>query len=247
MTISATVLATGLLTVFLASAVYSLTGFGFALVAAPILVAVLPPTSVVPIMLVLVSVLTFGILLPVKRYVDLQRIWPLMVAGVLGMPLGALLLLALDAQLLKVLMGVVVAGFALAQLSGLRLRVTHEKVAWVPVGFLSGLLVGSTSMSGPPVVLFFANQAVERQIFRANLLAYFMVLNLASLPVFGATGLLSGATLTYALSFLPALGLGAWFGHTLSYRVDDRLFRRLVLCIVLVAGLLSVVAGLRGG
>ncbi len=242
---SAVVVLSGLAAVAVAGVVSGVTGFGLSLVATPLLLLVLPPRTVVPLMLVHGTLNSLMILLESGRSADLRRIWPLALAGLLGVPLGTYVLVVCDVNALKALIGAAVALSALAFLSGVRVRVARERLASAPVGLVSGLLNGSTGMSGPPVILFFANLGMEKPVFRASLAAYFLVLNLATVPAYAVGGLFTREVLGYAALFSPALALGVLGGMWLARRVEEQLFRRVTLVVVLGTGLLAVATGLR--
>lgn len=232
------------LALFLSGLTTGLTGFGLALVATPLLILILPPKVVVPLLTLQAMGSNFLILYESRRWVDLGRIWPLMLAGVAGVPFGAYLLVVCDAGPLKTFIGVAIALSALAFLLGFKRQVANERLACVPIGLASGLLNGSTGMSGPPVILFFANQGVEKRTFRANLAAYFTVVNLATLPAYLVGGLVTRPVATYAALLFPALVVGLFAGMRLARHVDERAFRRVVLIVVCGAGLLAVASGL---
>jgi uncharacterized protein len=233
----------GLLTILLAGVTSGLTGFGFALIAVPLLVIFLPAKAVVPIVMLLSNLTHFVILWQTRGQFDLPRVWRLMLAGCIGMPLGTYLLLLLDARALKILIGAVITVFALALLLGLKKPIRNEKLASFPVGFVSGLLSGSTAMGGPPAVLFLSNQGVDKAIFRANLNVYFTVLSLVTIPFQAVGGLLTTSVLTYTAYFVPALVVGTLAGCRISSVIPEVLFRKLTLAVVLLAGAMSVLTG----
>lgn len=244
MTDSLTIIIIGLLATFLGGITQGLTGFGFALVSVPILVILLSPKIVVPIVLMHAILINLIILREARKWVDLKRIWPLMIAGIAGIPLGTYLLIVLDVSILKVFIGAVIIPFAIASFMGSRKQIKNEKLAFAPVGFISGLLGASTTLAGPPVILFFVNQGVEKQIFRANLVAYFTVLSSATIFAFMLGGIITEVAIKYAIWFLPATILGAIIGIKLAHKVAEKLFRNIALIIVTVAGLLSITSGL---
>ncbi|MGQ9683242.1 MAG: sulfite exporter TauE/SafE family protein [Anaerolineae bacterium] len=245
MELSSTNIIAGLLIVFLAGLTHGLTGFGYALASVPLLIIYLPPKVAVPVVLIHSIIVNAIVLIEVWRWVDLRRIWMLMIAGAVGMPLGTWMLIVLDANLLKALMGVVVTLSGIAFLMGFRREVRNERLASVPLGLASGVLGGSTAMSGPPVVLFFANQGMDKRVFRANLVAYFLVFNLATLPAHQVGGLLQREVLIYTALLVPALLAGAVGGMALARRVPERPFRLITLLVVTVAGVVSIASGLR--
>jgi uncharacterized membrane protein YfcA len=239
-------LALSALAVFVSGTVQGATGFGFVILAAPILTAYLAPTLVVPVMVMQSLVLGFVLVVHSYRWVRIGRIWPLMLAGVAFTPLGTLALVRLDEGVLKLLMGLVVGTTAIAMLLGWQRPVSSERAASVPVGALSGLLTGSTGLSGAPVILFFANQGIDPREFRANIVLYLQTVGLLALPSFLIGGVLTAEALTLAAQLLPASLAGVFTGIWLSHRVSLALFRRLALFVVVIAGVGAAASGVVG-
>lgn len=156
----------------------------------------------------------------------------------------AYLLSSLASSTLKVLIGSIIALFAISLLFGFRRTIENEKLAFAPVGFLSGLLGGSTSIGGPPVVLFFANQGAEKQVFRVNLEAYLSVLSLGAVIAFFFNNLINAEVINYTIIFLPAMILGGLTGIKVADKVEEEMFRIIVLFVVIIAGLLSIASGM---
>ncbi|TET58673.1 hypothetical protein E3J48_08660 [Candidatus Aerophobetes bacterium] len=117
-------------------------------------------------------------------------------------------------------------------------------MAFAPVGFVSGLLTGSMAMSGPPVILFFTNQGISKRVFRASIAAYFMVLTLATIPIFAIGGLMTQEVITYTILFMPAVIIGALTGIVAAHKVGEELFKKIALVLVIFAGLLAIASGL---
>lgn len=231
--------------IFLAGIVHGLTGFGFALVSVPILMLFLSPQIIVPVISLHNTLINLFLLYEVKKWIDLRRIWPLMIAGIVGMPVGTFLLMVMDVNVAKLYIGLVIAIFAAALLMGFKKEIKNERVAFAPVGLVSGILGGSTSMSGPPVILFFTNQGVKMETFRANLIAYFTVLDLTTTIVFLFRGITNSTVINYAIILIPAMIFGAITGVKLKHKVNEKLFRKITLIIVIFAGILSIFSGLR--
>ncbi len=230
--------------IVLAGLVASLTGFGFAIISVPLLMLFMPPKVVVPLVLMLSMVLKLMLIVETRKWIDLRRIWPLLLTGTATVPLGAYLLLLLDPEPLRILVGLVVVVSALALLSGLRWTVRNEKLNLVPLGLLSGILGGSTGMPGPPVVLFFSNQGLEKRTFRANLVLYFACTSITGVISTAAGGLITRDMLVSWAGLLPALGIGTWAGIRLARSTDQDRFRRIVLSVLILTGIMAVASGL---
>jgi hypothetical protein len=152
------------------------------------------------------------------------------------LPLGAWLLKSLDPNEIKLGVGCAVVLMAALMLAGFRRGLRQQLGGLLCVGFLGGVLHTSTSVSGPPVVLFLANQGVDKDEFRANLIAYFAVLNAVSIGVFAGFSLLTPTVWLNAAAALPPLILGSLAGIWLARRIDQRWFRVIVLSLVAVLG-----------
>ncbi|MCJ8013251.1 sulfite exporter TauE/SafE family protein [Paenibacillus sp. KQZ6P-2] len=145
--------------------IQGLTSFGFALIAMPFLARVIPLQQAVPAVVILGLCTNLIVIVDARRHVDLKKIWILILSSLLAAPIGTYLLLLLDERLLKLFTGVFIILIAVLLLLGKSFPVKNEKLAFVPVGIISGLLNGSISMSGPPVALFLSNQQQARKPF----------------------------------------------------------------------------------
>ena len=238
------------LAALLGAFVGSATGFGFALVLSPVLFAVLEPLEAVYTLLVLSLVLNTLVLFEGGRppYVDWRRLVPLLAAALPGLAAGAALLLLLAQETLQVAVGVAVIAAALWQL---RSRVTGAvrarvlgRAAGLAVGFTSGVLTTSLSVSGPPIVLWLEAHRVPPAEFRATLAASFLVLSVAGGVVFlVAEG--SGGLEPDVIAPLLVLVVAGYFLGALAFRrLDHERFFIVALSLVVVTGAGSVLAGL---
>ncbi len=228
---------------FFASFVQGLSGFGFSLVALPLLVLFINPVLVVPVLLVHSAVLNAFILFESRKHADFKNFWPVLVAGTLATPLGVLLLKFTDPEVIKILIGLVIVLFSLVLLFGYSVSIRKEKPALFLVGLASGILNGSTTLSGPPVVIFYQNQKLPKSSFRANLVMYFLSLNIISIPIFVYFGILDGTSFFLSLKVIPGLLGGSILGILLSRKTPESLFRKIVLGIVVLAGMLAIASG----
>ncbi len=240
------VLALFYLVVIVGGAIQGLTGFGFGLVTVPIFIIFMEPRMVVPMDLIHGTLQPLIILFDTYKSLQFKRILPLMIAGICGLPLGAVVLQTLDGVVLKLIIGLLIVVFGVAFLSGFQHKAKKERIAFLPIGFISGLLNSSTALSGPPIILFFTNQGLTKQVFRANIVGYFIVLNLSTYPVFIYNGLLTTETVKYALILMPGMLAGVFTGIKLASKINEQVFRRIALIVVIIAGLISAISGFRG-
>jgi uncharacterized membrane protein YfcA len=224
----------------LASIVQGTTGFGFALTSMPLLTILLSIHTVVPIMVVFGLCANILILVKVWSNVKFKKIWLLIVSSVIAVPLGTYLLLIIEQNTLKIITGFLIVLFALALWRSYSLQIKNERLALIPVGFSSGLLNGSISLSGPPVVLFLTNQGEEKTTFRENITAFALILNIITITTFFMGGLIIKEVITYILWFFPALFLGTFLGMKIANKVEQNLFKKITLGLIILSGLSAI-------
>jgi uncharacterized protein len=230
--------------------IQSATGFGFALVLSPALFAVLEPAEAVGTLLLLGLALNLLVLLEGGGHADWRRIAPMLLAALPGLVAGVLLLAALSKEALQVIVGLAVIAAAAWQLRARRSEGGEPRRAELPaalgwaVGFMSGTLTTSISVSGPPIVLWLEAHGIRPAEFRASLAASFFALNLAGCVVLVVV---DGSSSLDAGVVTPLLGL-VLAGHvlgTLAFRrLDHERFFVIALALVLCTGAASLAAGL---
>jgi len=230
--------------VLAASLVKSITGFGFALLATPLLLLYWDPVLVVPIILPMVFAIDILIVVQSRHRLELRRVAPMMVTSVAGIPLGTYVLLAAPAQALKLAIGVLILISAGLLLMGFSITISRERLAGGVAGFLSGILTTSTSLGGPPVTLFMLNQQWAKDTFRNSLGLFFLVLNILSVIALASTSTLNGSTLLASAVLMPPVLVGYVVAKGLLPRIPQQAFRRGSILIVLAAGILAMLSTL---
>ena len=160
------------------------------------------------------------------------------------MPIGGYILKTIDPLSFKIAVGAIVLIASIVMLVGWRRRIRNEAAGLVPIGFISGILSSGTSIAGPPVILFFSNQGIKREVFRANLVAYFMFINIGAMIVFALYGFLNQAVMVRTGTYLLPAIVGSIAGIWLSKFINEKLFGKIVLILVLILAVILVVRNL---
>ncbi len=234
----------GFVVIFCAGIIQGATSFGFSLFALPILATFLPLKIIVPMLVIYSIIMNSIILYKIREHVKIRRILMLIIAAVIATPIGANILISMNEKVLQLIVGVIVAISALSFYFGYKIKIKNEKIAYIPVGFLSGILNGSVSLSGPPVILFLTNQGVEKQVFRATLTAYFWILNIMTVATFLYKRLISAEILKLTIYLLPALIIGVLIGIKLGNKVKEETFKKLTTVLLICMGILSIVSAI---
>lgn len=231
---------------FLAAATSGLAGFGFSIISVPMLLIFYPPATVIALNKVLTLGTTWMVLVGIWRAISwrhLLRLVPFALVGLLG---GIQVLRVLDDQAITLIVGVTVILFALLLLSGL-IRHLPERPWMAPLaGLVSGVSSTSTGMSGPPLVLFFTVVGLPVPTFRATSVAYFLLIDLVGFPALLLQGVISQSDLVLSLLLAPAALAGRWAGSCLVRFVTPGRFRRIVLLLLLLTGVIAIVNAVVG-
>jgi len=218
------------------------TGFGASLIWVSGLTFVMDPDEAVPVIFCL-EVLVSAQLLPAARaQVDWLVVRRLLVGVVVGMPLGASLLLLAEPDPMRIVVSVAVLVSALALGFGLTIPIGSGRRATIATGVASGALNGAVATGGPPVIVFFLGSATGMSVSRASLIAFFGVTDIIGIGIVAVTGLLDGTALLRVLVFTPVMLLGAAVGARGFGGATESTVRRgalLVLGLLAVAGIIT--------
>ncbi len=232
---------------FLAAGTQSLTGFGFALVMVPLLSLIWDVKLAVVTSTLLGTVAIVPLTVEVRRRIRLRKVVPLILGSFLGIPAGIVILDRIDPEALKILVAAVVIAASLILYFAPRMRLEGGGVGSpLLAGMLSGILRASTSMGGPPAVLYILSREREIEEFRSTLLAFFLPSSLLTLIGLAIVGRMTPEVLRTSGVAMPALAVGLLAGAWLRSRVQQEVFRTVVLA-VLVFTSIGVIISASGG
>lgn len=221
---------------FLAAFTQSLTGFGLALVSMPLLSIAVGLKQATPLVAVISVMVEVVLLWRYRHALDVRPVARLILASMLGVPLGVLFLRQVPERWALGGLGVVLSGYGLYSLLGWRLpRLEGRFWPW-GMGLLAGALGGAYNTSGPPVIVYGHARRWAPVRFKANLQAFFLVNSGMVFLSHWWAGTIRPATWRWALLSVPAMGVGIWLGGRLDRLLSPERFRQLVLVVLVVLG-----------
>ena len=239
--LDAPILAYAWAAVFVGGVARGYTGFGSSMIWVTSLTLVMPPASVVPVILMLEVLASLHLLPRVWAAVQWPTVWPITVAAWAATPLGVWLLAKASPPLMQAaISGVVLVATALLW-RGHVLSRSPGMAATIAAGVVSGVLTGSTSAGGPPVVLFYFSTPAAIGVQRASLIAYFLASDAVGAGVAALAGLVTTDSLLRVGLFLPAMLLGTALGSRQFLGAAPQAARRVALCLLLTLGLAGLV------
>lgn len=224
--------------IVLAYVVFSIAGFGTALVAGPILIHFMPLSRIIPLLVLLDFIAAFGNLLPSRRDVVRNELLRLLPCMAIGCTLGVIFLLNLKSDLLLLLMGLFISAYALYMLL-IKVKPSRLNAAWaMPMGVVGGLF-GALFGSGGFLYAIYLNARLEaKEQVRATQSALISCSTLVRLTLFIIAGVYADVSLLLtAACLLPAMAAGLWSGRRLTLNMSRETFVRLVTWLVLASGI----------
>lgn len=170
-----------------AALLYTLTGFGFAVLAAPVFLLLVDPQEAIQLVIIISTTLSLVALPGLSRAITPWLLLRLGLCSLAGLPFGLIAFRYADPVLVRALVGATILGFA--ALLDRRRRASGERQGpfgmrpgggfWT--GALSGIATGLIGMAGPPLLIYLLLAGAPPRTVRATLLSFFALAYAATL------------------------------------------------------------------
>lgn len=212
-------------------------GFGDALVAMPLLAFVIELNEARPLVAMVSLVVAIFILSRDWRSVHTQGTWRLIVAAVVGIPVGMYILdvKVVSEQAVKAILAALIIGYSLYSLARPTLpRLKNERMAYL-FGFFSGVLGGAYNTAGPPLVIYGTARRWAAVSFRATMQSAFLPISTFIVVCHGFSGNVTKQVWIYFGLCLPAAVVGVVLGKKINRRFhNDRFIVAVYLLLILI-------------
>ena len=231
-----------LLATFAGALVAGLSGFAFGLVAASIWLYILSPLQSATL------IVAFGLIVQgysvwkLRHALDWKKLWPFIVGAAIGVPVGVTVLTWSNPAIVRAGVGVFLVLYSLYAFFRPPLKPIKGggAIADASVGFLNGMLGGMTGLAGILVTIWSGLRGwpkdQQRTIFQPVAVAIFLM----SALWLGAKGAITPDTIKLFAAGLPVLIAGTWLGLKLYGRLDEASFRKVVLVLLFVSGMVLI-------
>lgn len=227
----------------LSSFLQTVTGFGYAIITAPLLALVLGAKETVMLVMLTGFIIRLFLAGATRNQGSYRTILFIVVSSILGAIPGAYVMTRISNDSLKLFIGFLLLLFTGLLWKNVSLPLRQNKFAESLIGLLSGFLSTTTGINGPPVVLYYLNAQAEtnRVEFRANLTRYFLLINIASIIFSSIAGTLNFSDLWLpTLLAVPALAIGFFLGERLFAKISATLLRKSSLVMILLSSLAMI-------
>jgi uncharacterized protein len=222
--------------------VSGLAGFAFSAVAGGVLLHVLEPIEAVPLMMACSVGVQATNLWALRKSIRWKQSLMLVFGGLLGVPIAVSVLHATDARTFREGFGLAVAAYAGYMLFRPSMRCLQHMAqsSTALVGFGGGLIGGLTAMPGALPTIWCDLHGVPKTLQRGLVQPFIAVMQLFALALMLMHGDLSEKILMDLALSMPALFAGSALGIFAFRYVSDATFRRIVLVVLLISGLMLV-------
>ena len=168
----------------------------------------------------------------------LMQLMPVILGMIPGLFLGVRVLLALDANVAKIIAGLVLMGVGGVTLVAPKLQLHSRLVlpTGITFGFFGGILGGIAAMSGPLVFIFLLAKGLSGKAFTKEASLYLVVsAGLLAILLTASRQFNWLDVLVSTAATLPVV-LGMYVGQRMRDKIAPETFKKLVLIAVIAAG-----------
>ena len=224
-------------------------GYGYSSITVPISLLVVASRVLNPALVIVEVVVNLYALVIARR--SIRRVWPQVAPvalGILpGVAVGSLILASISGEWAKLVTYGALLPLILIQAAGLRFPIRRIRAVGIPFGTGVGLLYSMTTISGPPLALYFNNQGMAKDEFKVALALTRSIESTTTLIAYAAIGMITRESAALVPVLAPGVLIGLPIGFYLIRRLQAETFRRVCMSFdaYLVAfGLSRVVARL---
>ena len=214
-------------------------GFGMPMVALPIIAFTIPATTAM-ILLCAPIFLTNFLQIQFKQGISSYRFLPMFLFLVLGLIVGARLILELNLNTVTQIIAVSIIFAALINCFGFKItniKNIHEKIITSIIGFGSGILGGLSTFYGPPMLAYMVAVDLPKEKFVKTVSTMYFI---GSFPLYGSL-IYYGFAAKEDLLFSILLIIPAFFGQQIGTKIRDKInqkqFRISILITLIILGI----------
>jgi uncharacterized membrane protein YfcA len=233
-------------TTFASALLYTISGFGFAVVAAPLFLLFLDPARAIQLVIIISTALSIIVLRGLLPAIAPWLLLRLALGSLVGLPLGLVAFRYADPILVRAAAGAIIFGFAIVLAVSRRSGQPGQGKHWtafamspgldLAAGAVSGIAGALVGQPGPPVLIYLLLAGAAARTVRATLLAFFALLYGVTLASHAATIGIPAPTWLAAGILIPFAFLGGLAGRPIGDRLGGEAFALLAIALLAVAG-----------
>lgn len=232
--------------VFAGALVFCTVGFGIGVASFPLLLLLLAPQTAV-VVINTVSLFMFSLVIwQTRRRIPARQVLPIAAAGLAGVPIGIFILRDIDDGALRIVIAALIIALTLLAAFNARWTLPKSTAVGLGVGFVVSIMLNAFGVGGALMALALLSRNMPSQALRGSLSLYFLAVEGVGVIGYGAAGLLTQErALLIGIAGLPvAMGFGA--AALILRRINETMFRRLVIVAIVVTSAMTLVREVAG-
>jgi uncharacterized membrane protein YfcA len=215
-------------------------GFGFSAIFIAFAALVTNPLPLIPVVFACEMLMTVFQARGIRGHVDWRRVLWLLAGAAIALPFSVSVMLSVGEGTARIVISAIIFTLSLVLLSGWTLQRKIGPLGHGGVGIVSGMC-NSAGIGGLPVAAFISAQPIEAEVFRATMIVYLTALDMITMPLLWAGGLVTWDTAIGVSMAFPILGVGVWFGGRQFTNTSPASFRRFAVLLLLALSLLGLI------
>ena len=229
-------------TTIVAGAVYGFAGFGSGYVLIPVFSLIFGVREALASIAIMATLGGIGMMINSARRAEWRQIGPLCFCALLTTPLGIVILLSVDPELMRRVIGALVIVSAAALMMGLVYKGKRNMITSAVAGVLVGLAHGAVGLGGLTASLYILSSQQPAIVQRASIVVVSTIVSTIAAIIWTIQGTVDTAVAARSLILMIPFGITVWCGMRVFNVTPGPLFRRIILLFVMTLGVITLFA-----
>ena len=213
-------------------------GFGMPMVALPVIAFVIPATTAMVILCAPIFLTNF-LQIKFKQGVSSYRFLPMFISLIIGLILGARLILEININTITQIIAISIIFAALVNCFGIKITSINqkrEKAITIIIGFGSGILGGLSTFYGPPMLAYLVAADLPKEKFVRTVSTMYFI---GSFPLYGSLiyyGFATSVDLIVSLILIIPAYIAQQLGTKIRDKINQKQFRMCILITLIILG-----------
>ncbi len=227
--------------VFGGALVFCTVGFGIGVASFPLLLLLLDPQTAVVVINTVSLPMFLLVIWQTRQHIPVRQVLPIAVAGLVGVPVGIFILRDADTVFLRIAIAGLILGLTLLAAFNTRWTLPKSTPVGLVVGFVVSVLLNAFGVGGALMVLAWLSHRMSSHALRGSLSLYFLAVEGAGVIGYGAAGMLTADRLQLVAVALLPVALGFMVALLILRRINEVIFRRLVIVAIIATSVMVLV------
>jgi uncharacterized protein len=224
---------------FAAAFVIGAVGFADALILNAVWLHIMEPVAAIPLVVACGFLMHMTPLFKLRKALDFSKLWPFVICGVFGVPIGTWALGFVEPDLFRSVIGIFLVVYGIWMLARPHTSIGDAGGRSVDgmIGLSGGFMGGFAGLSGLLPTLFVGIRGWSKDLQRGTYQPFVLVMHGLGVATFAASGMITQRTLADLVWCVPAVIIGSWFGVKLYPYLNENLFKRIIISLILLSGI----------